>query len=364
MRHILCLVFVFQCIGLDLRAQKGAVSPAERSAYRDPLSGVEVVELTKGGNPDNLYYHFSNFTADGKWLVFADERGQGQQVYALEAASGRIRQLTAGEGVNARSACPHPSDVKRLFYLRGPRVIELNMETLAEKTLGEIPEPRAGGYGQPTLSHDGKSLALAKQVDERQWEVGLMSIEKGAYRTVVRTGFRIGHVQHHPSEPVIFYVWETGGYAPQRTWLVNADGSANRPFYFSVDPKKWVTPLKEWVTHESWVRDTGQMTMILSRTGILLVNLDGTSRLIDGDYWHVAASQDGKKLVADDHNGGLYLIDPATSGRRLLAAGLRAGMRSVHAHASFSPDGRYVIFNSGRVKKALAWIDLQGLSRQ
>ena len=242
--------------------------------------------------------------------------------------------------------------------------MEMDLQTLAEKPVGEIPAPRIGGYGQPTLSHDGLSLTVSKQVDERNWEIGLMEIAGGRYRAVVRTGFRVGHVQHHPKEPLIFYVWETGGYAPQRTWLVNADGSANRPFYYSVDPKRWVTPLKEWVTHESWVRGTGQMTMILDKIGILIANPDGSTRLIDGDYWHVAASPDGQRLAADDHDGRLFLVDPATGSRRLLAAGLRAGERSVHAHASFSGDGRYVIFNTGRAKKALAWIDVQALPRQ
>ena len=53
-----------------------------------------------------------------------------------------------------------------------------------------------------------------------------MHVQTGEYRTVITQGFRIGHVQYSPTDDSIFYVWETGGYAPQRTWLVDADGTA------------------------------------------------------------------------------------------------------------------------------------------
>jgi hypothetical protein len=56
-------------------------------------------------------------------------------------------------------------------------------------------------------------------------------------------------------------VWETSGHAPQRSWLVNVDGSGNRPFYVRTDPETWFTPLKEWVTHEAWVKETGGMAL-------------------------------------------------------------------------------------------------------
>src|SRR5205814_10106333 len=131
---------------------------------------------------------------------------------------------------------------------------------------------RNGGFGQPTLSHDGKKLTLSKQRDDSTWEIGLIDIQTGAYRTVLQQGFRIGHVQHSPREPMIFYAWETGGYAPQRSWLVNEDGSGNHPFYAPTDPKQWLTPQKEWLTHEAWVKDTGQMTMVNDKLGVMLVN--------------------------------------------------------------------------------------------
>ena len=52
-----------------------------------------------------------------------------------------------------------------------------------------------------------------------------MDIATGNYRTVITQGFHIVHVQHSPTDPIIFYVLETGGYAPHPTWPGHADGS-------------------------------------------------------------------------------------------------------------------------------------------
>lgn len=345
-----------------LCGQAGRVWEPEGARYRDPVSGLEVWELTgPGDEPSNLYYHFSNFTADDKYLVFASRRTGHPQVFLAEMATGRLIQVTEGEGVAATAAMPHPGKAELLYYLRGPVVWERNLATKGERRVGEIPEPRAGGYQQPTLSHDGRSLALVKQRDERNWEIGLMDLASGEWRTVVRQGFRIGHVQHHPKEPKIFYVWETGGYAPQRTWLVNDDGTGNRPFYYTTDPKQWATTLKEWVTHEAWVRGTGEMTLIVDKLGIVVADSEGKGRLLPGHYWHVAASEDGKRLAADDFEGRLWLIDPVTQNRRLLVTGIREGVKATHAHASFDRAGKRVIFNTGRKHASLAVVSVEGL---
>lgn len=328
--------------------------------YKDPKTAFEILEIAPPGeSPANLYYHFANFTADDKHALFAAGGAGGAQVFAYDLAAGRTRQLTSGQGIAAAAACPHPRDARLLYYFRGPVVEELNIATNAVRRVGEIPEPRAGGWQQPTFSHDLKSLALTKQRDAANWEIGLMDVATGAWRTVAIVGFRVGHVQHHPSLPLIFYVWETGGYAPQRTWVVNSDGSANRPYYYTTDPKLWLTPLKEWVTHESWVPATGQMTMIMDKTGIVVADPAGKGRLIPGQYWHVRASDDGRQLVADDFDGNLFLINPENGNRRLLVTGLRDGVRAVHAHASFDHSGRYIFFNTGRTRQTVALIDLQ-----
>jgi len=335
----------------------------ERQSYLDPITNIRIWEMTKGpAVSDNLYYHFSNFTADNRYLIFASERTASSQLYRVEIENGRIFQLTDGPAVSARGACPDHTNARRLYYLRGPEVFASDIIDFKERKVGEIPKPHIGGFQQPTLSGDGKWMALTKQLDAANWEIGLMNTETGDYRTVITQGFRIGHVQHSPTDPIIFYVWETSGYAPQRSWLVNADGSGNRPFYARTDPETWFTPLKEWVTHEAWVKENGDMTMINDKLGVMLVKKDGTARMLrEGYYWHAAARPDGKFLVLDDAQGRLWLMETATGNTRLLATGIRDTIHTVHAHASFDRLGRYVQFHTGRTHETVAIIDLNEL---
>lgn len=339
-----------------------ALCLASAQTYRDPKSGLEIVEIAPPGTgTTNLYYHFSNFTADDSNIIFGAAGADGQaQVYRYEVATGKTQVVTSGAGVAASNACPHPKNARLLLYPRGRAVEEIDIFTGKVRRIGELPEPSIGGPGQPTFSHDMKSIAGVRKRDAANWEVGLMDLATGAWRTVASVGFQVGHVQHHPSEPLIFYVWETGGYAPQRTWVVNADGTANRPFYYTTDRQKWVTPLKEWMTHESWVPRTGDMTLIMDKVGIVIADRSGQGkRLLPGNYWHVRASEDGRYLLADDFDGNLFLIETATDSRRLIASGLRDTVRAVHAHASFDRSGKRVLFNTGRTRQTVGYIDLE-----
>ena len=334
----------------------------ERRSYIDPVTGVRVWEMATAGTNDNFYFHFSNFTADNRYLLFSSNRTGAVQFYRADVETGRIVQLTDFSANTSRALCPDHTNARRVYVLRGAEVIALDILDFTERKVGVIPKPYTGGFQQPTLSGDGNWLTITKQRDEQNWEIGLMSTKTGEYKTVITQGFRIGHVQHSPTDPIIFYVWETGGYAPQRTWLVNADGTGNRPMYARTDPKTWITPLKEWITHEAWIAGTGEMTMINDKQGAMIVNKDGTARLVrEGDYWHVAARPDGKFLVLDDNKGRLWLTETATGNTRLLATGMRDTVRAVHAHASFDRLGNYVQFHTGRTQETVAIIDLREL---
>jgi Tol biopolymer transport system component len=301
------------------------------------------IEVSPDGTLSNLYFHNSNFTADGKYLIFSKDA----QIHKFELATQKVTPLTNEPGVAAQAAMPDRFRANRVLYARGRELWAVDVETGGKRKIGEGPA-HARGISQPSVSHDGKSVAVSFKSGEKSWEIGLISLETGLYRKVLEQGFPIGHVQHSYVEPLIFYVWETGGYAPQRTWLVNADGTGNRPFYAATDHKAWLTPLKEWITHEAWVPGSRDMTMILDKLGILRVTPDGPARIITrGNYWHAHATADGKQLIADDFDGRLWLIDGATGEARLLATNLRHGS-GPHLHASIDPTGTWVVTNTVR----------------
>jgi Tol biopolymer transport system component len=337
----------------------------DRSSYEDPVTRARVWEVTRQPQvADNLYFHASNFTADNRHLIFVSDYGGSRQLFRCDLATGRVVQVTDDPGLAPYSACADPKDARRLYCLRGQTVLAVDLLDFSVRVVGEIPGPCIGGLQQVSLSGDGQWLALGKQRDKTNWEIGLMNAASGEYRTVLTQGFRIGHVQHCPTAPVIFYVWETGGYAPQRSWLVNTDGTGNRPFYSRTSPANWFTPLKEWVTHESWVKDTGEMIMVNDKLGIMVVQPDGSARIVrEGSYWHAAARPDGKMLVMDDAQGRLWLAETATGNTRLLATGLRTKV-PIHPHASFDRAGRYVQFHTGRTHETVAYIDLDALPPQ
>jgi oligogalacturonide lyase len=333
----------------------------ERRFYKDPVTGVRIQELTAPPHTaDNLYFHFPNFTADNRSLIFVSKRGEKSHLFKADVETGRLTQLTDDPLADPRSACPDPRDANIVYLMRGPELTALDLRTFATRRIGTVPKPYLGGFGQPSLDKDGRFAAVSKQRDAHTWEIGLIDMKSGEYRTVITQGFRIGHVQHSPTDPLIFYVWETGGYAPQRSWLVNDDGSGNRPFYTPVDPKQWITPLKEWLTHEAWVQDTGDMTMINDKVGIMLLSKDGAAKVIrGGDYWHASARPDGKFLAVDDNRGNVWIAETSTGSIRLLATGIRDTVRSVHGHTSFDRKGRYIQFHTGRSHETVALIDLE-----
>ncbi|TFI57679.1 hypothetical protein E2493_14100 [Sphingomonas parva] len=381
--------------------------PSEKTSIVDRVTGVPIAVLTSGRYADSKNYPtHPQWAADGVHIVFrsADRDPDGTpQAFAVNEITGDIIQLTDGPGTGTGSLNLGRRSNK-LYYMRRPsedaqtQLIEVDLTPLLadsaagtlrpqgyERVVATLPRDHieAGGF---TLDADEKTAYVgfdARRAPPRQpgqpvpqVPGGLRAIDlaTGRVRTVIETPFRMGHVQANPLVPgEILYCHETGGDAPQRMWIVKADGSGNRPV-FHEGPT-------DWVTHEQFA-DANHVIFNLmghkrelrkAATGLLVVNLrDDTIEHLGqipieefkrtelanftdpnipqdasstGGYWHNAVTYDGRWAAGDDFDGNVWLIDRSNNKRTLLTTGHK--MKPDHTHPSFSADGRRILVQSG-----------------
>lgn len=188
-----------------------------------------------------------------------------------------------------------------------------------------------------------------------------MDLTTGEVSQVADVDFRTGHIQCSRFRPEeIVFCNETGGDADQRMWYCTADGDSVKPLYHE-------TPL-DWVTHETFASEDYVYFNVLGfqdrlrkqASGIFRINLrtddieiigqvelsgDATTQLTGRGFWHCNASRDDRWAAGDTFAGNVWLIDVASGQRTLMATDAR--MKPDHAQPFFSPDGKYMFYQSG-----------------
>lgn len=398
---------------LLMAAQMGMRLPSERKVIADPKTGVELVFLTsKSGTGDSKIYQTHNqWTADGKWVVFRSDRVKGEAL-AVNEETGDIVQVTEG-GFTGMLCVARKS--MHLYHMReardkkgtrtGMEVVEVNLERLfadseAGKLKGKKAYERVCGVipaemcSEGDMALDGSETFVYFRLDKefaRKYPIaeqiapdfgprhmgagpggiGKMDLATGKAEPVVAVHFKVGHIQGNPWHPgEVIFCWETGGKAPQRTWMVNADGTNLRPVYRETE--------HDWVTHEAVISADEMVIALLGHrpiagstgrpdgpgqeiewgpsgtkeyaTGIAVVNLRTREFTLEGqvdgdNFWHVAGSQDGHWVAGDDFARELWLIDRHTKERILLTAGHKTTARD-HVHPTFKPDGTEIEIQS------------------
>jgi len=415
MKRIIIICLAALCTA-PLPAQMGRRFPSERKIVNDSKTGVELVFLTsKSGTGDSKIYQTHNeWTADGRWVIFRSDRVKGEAM-AVNEETGDIVQVTEG-GFTGMLCVARKS--MNLYHMRiqkdkngqfaGMEVVEVNLERLfADSEAGRLKKKKAyericgiipaemcseadmtlDGSEAFVYFHLNKEYARQMPISEpispnfgpRKMGagpsgIGRMDLATGKTEPVVAVHFKVGHIQGNPWHPgEVIFCWETGGKAPQRTWMVNADGTGLRPIYRET--------VHDWVTHEAVISGDELVIALLGHrpigfkggkveglepfafssdwgpagtkeypTGIAVVNMR-TRELtmegqVDGDnFWHVAGSQDGHWVAGDDFARELWLIDRHTKERILLTAGHKTTARD-HVHPTFKPDGTEIEIQS------------------
>lgn len=399
-----------------ISAQIGRTFPSERKVVKDPVTGIDLIFLTSAQAGDSKIYPTHNqWTSDGQWIIFRSQRVKGE-VMAVNEKTGKIVQVTEGGYIGSplvsrksmKLYCMRNSkDIKDAQEIIEVKLDELfndcNAGTLKnvsyyQKVCGIIPkEFEATGDLALDANEEwvwfrvGKDIAMKHLSEGTKIEgnfgprnmgagpggIAGINVKTGELKYVVSVPFQVGHIQSNPWVPgQIIFCWETGGKSPQRTWIVNSDGSGLRPLYPEAP--------YEWVTHEvvitpdevafaimghrkiSGNQDTASIKDVYNLgqekewgntgtrekpTGLAVVNIKTREMFIAGQipygsgFWHVTGSSDGRFLAGDDFDREIYLIDRHTHEMILLSAGHKTTARD-HPHPSFSPDGTKILIQS------------------
>ncbi|SHE45315.1 oligogalacturonate lyase family protein [Dysgonomonas macrotermitis] len=369
--------------------EMGRLFPSEKYVMIDHITGNPITVLTSAKTSDaKLYQTHPQWTSDGRFIVFrSSDRATDKtsQAFAVNESTGDIIQLTDGEGTGTGSLNVARLSNK-LYYFRNSNkkktLIELNLDSLIndsyrqsvkdktayERIITTLPDDLAESGGFTLDADETKAYVGVRRIGVEPTEPhndnfriqqvpsGIRSIDlvTGEIAKVVDVSFTMGHLQANPFVPgEILYCQETGGDAPQRMWMVNADGSGNRPLY--------VENPDDWVTHEAWVDKDhvyfnvmGHLDRLRTKaTGLFSINVrtnkvDILGQLDYGSgFWHCGGTSDGKWAASDNFEGEVYLINCHTGQRTLLTADHK--MKPDHTHPSFSPDNTRVLIQSGQV---------------
>lgn len=396
-----------------MSAQMGRTFPSEKKVIKDPKTGTELVFLTsKPGTGDSKIYQTHNqWTADGKWVIFRSDRVPGEAM-AVNEETGVMMQVTEGGYTGMLNVARNSMN---LYFMRKDDKVEGAMQ-IVEVDLGKlfsdyqkgrvkgkekyericgITDPEIGAGGDMALDGSEKTayFRIGSQYAARfpinepisgkfgprgmgagPSGIAKMDLETGKVEHVVSVHFQVGHIQGNPwHENEVVFCWETGGKAPTRIWMVNADGSDLRPVYRETE--------YDWVTHEAVISENeitfaiiGHRPIALNErnmdtekdwgpsgtkeypTGIAVVDLR-TRRFTlegqvpgDGNFWHVGGSSDGNWVVGDDFDYNLWAIDRHTKEVILLTTGHKTTARD-HIHPTFKPDGTAVEIQSAMLSE-------------
>ncbi len=322
-------------------------SPFE--SYADPVTGAQVHMLTNNDYQDQVVYQtHPQWSKDQSLLLYSSKRGDAWLPTAMGMKTGVSRPLVdtpVTEVLDVRN--------NRLLYIHDRTVYATPFAMTAGEvtTLASLPDEVPGLSGGLFVDPVKPVLYVGVvKVADVKWAVMACNLVDATWTTLCDVDFQVGHVQANPEiSGEVMFCQETGGDAPQRTWMV-ADGGPAKPAYKET--------YEEWVTHEAWWgKDQILFTVwpyddkhLEMPHGIFSCNVRDGKLTQHAQYkaWHTQGSPDKQWIVGDDFDRNLWLIRVADGERRLLTQGHNGEGFATHPHMSFTPDGKSIVFGSSR----------------
>ena len=352
------------------QGRKGKVYPDQRRKYRDARTGHTVWQMTDtpGRTSHAFYFTQSGTTPDGNWLFYGSDRGGSKgrlNLFKMSLETGESIQLTDSErNVWPRWAHPSP-DGKEIYYIENYNHFKaIHTETFEERSLGVIENcHRPHQIGVSPDNHYIVNGIFCENKNEEDFLVGdnflirsaivVIDTKTGRRRNLLDGNTPRTHVQHSPTDPnLILYCYGGPWWQVQRMWLIDADGTNNRPIF----PQTRF----EGAGHEFWAEDGRTIYVTCSGgrqpQGLWAVDVDGQNErcvMAGPCVGHGAANSQQDRFVIDDMyfdcKTGLWLAKKGSTKPTLLCqtgVNWQGESQEHHPHPRFLPDGKTVSFTS------------------
>ena len=379
--------------------RKVKIYPSEKTVFQDPITGVPIYQITNWpANHSNLYYTKTSFVPnDQNKVIILSCRTGYSNLFLVSVEDGKIVQLTNHkEDIVWISPCVSP-DGEYVYYTIGNTIKSINLLTLKEDVIAKFPN----GYARHlSISKDGEFLltqvkpgsrirenikklfyclkspfkkelsfwtilcnlftAILSRYVSKNYQIVTISTKNPFTIRVIKEVNTHGITLLSPNnEHILIHKFE------REIWVCDLDGKNYRHLYGQGTGK--------WITHPNWLSDD-EIIAIDWPNGLIGINMKGKVRMISQfNFRHPTVSPDKKLIVCDTTlpDTGIYAINPLSGEKKLLFHPKSSeqkqwkkktppkkykifpffvrkpfGSEWHHPHASFSPDGSKIIFNS------------------
>ncbi|MGF1484200.1 MAG: hypothetical protein ACFBZ8_07545 [Opitutales bacterium] len=367
------------------------MSPSvEKATFNDALTGRAITQWTASAEKDqHLYFTSFSVTADDRWLVFISERSGHPNLHKIDRLSGEIFQVSQNHGGLLHAyVYPYGGDTglskaspaldpahNRLFWIQDDAIWRADLDSEdAPQCLAALPPDTWSAFTH--VAPDGKTICVPVTAADAfdpartgQWEqmqdtvrrfkqsdgalfsdVLLIDTQTGNTRTLARLPFWVTHVQYDPpGSGRILFNQEGGNLVRPRVYALEPDGTW-RPLYVQ-------EPEEDWASHENWNPQGGEVIYHGKRQGRPFVAARSWEGELHYCHWltpaqdfiHATPTLDGSRLLVDQMNGSLGIVDAASGTVETLCQhGSSSHEQDVHVHALTTPLGRSAIFTSDR----------------
>lgn len=336
-----------------------------------PESGAKVTQLTSTALiHTNIYPEAPVFTPDSRAFIynrFVSLDGPNS-FWLCELKTHRLQRLTE-DGVVSSPVMGPTGEWMAYLRVTAPTewaIIRLYLDTLEQETVAVVNDLRRP-YPLATTSPDGRWYVTGAWLPDG--EFGLLRVDLQEKRSaIIHQGPEIlnPHMQFEPGRGRDLLVQHNrGGSLDAAGNIVRLVGEEGATFYL-VDyegqnlrrlaiGKPYSAPIQG---HQCWIGKTGRILSTLSgdvEAGNLVTIGEGDEAptvVARGlDFSHPNASHDGRWFVSDVRPYGEIVVGSLKTGRYKLLCQSESSFgrpQYTHPHPFFSPDNRYVLFNSDR----------------